>query len=161
MITYEWKTGTRIKGGIEAQVAGEHLDGIKSIDGVLTADIVLLDATLPTSPIHSAFTWDDAEAAHLHRLEEARHLMRSIVIVQVDEQKVEQPQRAFVTIVDSPKQEYHSIFSVLKDDKKRRQLIRKALAELASWQRRYEDIKEFANIFAQIESTAGELLVEA
>jgi hypothetical protein len=36
-----------------------------------------------TSPAHKHFTWDDGAAAEAYRREEARHLIRAIVIVRV------------------------------------------------------------------------------
>ena len=47
-------------------------------DGRITPDIVLAAAQSPDSPLHTAFTWDDGEAAHKHRLAEARDLIRSV-----------------------------------------------------------------------------------
>lgn len=47
----------------------------------LTPDDVVAEAQNPASPLHDRFTWDDAEAAHLHRLNEARTLIRGVRIV--------------------------------------------------------------------------------
>lgn len=46
--------------------------------GVLTPDAVLADAQDKSSPLHDQFTWDDTEAAHQWRLEQARTLIRSV-----------------------------------------------------------------------------------
>lgn len=46
--------------------------------GVLTPDAVLEDAKDEDSPLHDQFTWDDSEAAHQWRLEQARTLIRSV-----------------------------------------------------------------------------------
>lgn len=50
----------------------ERLNG-----GVLTPERVLLDAAEANSPLHDQFTWNDDEAAHQYRLDQARKLIRS------------------------------------------------------------------------------------
>ena len=42
--------------------------------GRITPEMVVDAARDPNSPLHSAFTWDDAQAAHEHRLAQARVL---------------------------------------------------------------------------------------
>ena len=46
--------------------------------GRVTPEIVVEAARDPASPLHSAFTWDDAQAAHEHRLAQARVLLRRV-----------------------------------------------------------------------------------
>lgn len=48
--------------------------------GILTPDAVLEDAKSEASPLHEQFTWDDTEAAHQWRLEQARTLIRSVKV---------------------------------------------------------------------------------
>ena len=47
-------------------------------DGLLLPDVVVEDARREDSPLHDIFEWDDAKAAHAHRLEVARQLIRSV-----------------------------------------------------------------------------------
>lgn len=49
-------------------------------DGRITAEEVLARAEDPNNPLHRMFEWDDARAAHQHRLETARGLIRSCVV---------------------------------------------------------------------------------
>jgi hypothetical protein len=46
--------------------------------GRVTPEMVVEAARDPSSPLHSAFTWDDAQAAHEHRLTQARVLLRRV-----------------------------------------------------------------------------------
>lgn len=50
-------------------------------DGVLHPADVVEAATEPASPLHKYFDWDEAHAAHQHRLQQARRLMRVTVLV--------------------------------------------------------------------------------
>lgn len=53
--------------------------------GLLTPDAVVAAAKDPANPLHEEFEWDDAVAAHKHRLSQARHLIRSVRIVEREE----------------------------------------------------------------------------
>lgn len=50
----------------------------RTADGVLTPTVVVEDASNPESILHDQFEWDDAKAAHAHRLDQARVLIRSV-----------------------------------------------------------------------------------
>jgi hypothetical protein len=57
----------------------EHLLSLcDKAQGNLTADAVVAEATNEASPLHHLFEWDDAKAAHAHRLDQARILLRGI-----------------------------------------------------------------------------------
>ena len=59
----------------------DRLEKIRSRNqGVLTPDDVVKDASSKTSPLHAYFTWDDSEAAHRYRLDEARSLIRNVKV---------------------------------------------------------------------------------
>jgi hypothetical protein len=51
--------------------------------GQLTPERIVEEARQPSSPLHSYFEWDDKIAAERHRLNQARILLRTIVIVPV------------------------------------------------------------------------------
>lgn len=48
--------------------------------GLLTPNDVVADAKSETSPLHSFFTWDDTEASHQFRLDQARSLIRNVQV---------------------------------------------------------------------------------
>jgi len=77
--TYEWAAGSKVR-SLDAETAGRELSRLAK-RRALTAEAVVVKATPDTSPLHPAFEWDDAEAARLHRLEQARLIMRSVVVV--------------------------------------------------------------------------------
>ena len=66
------------KGCNASELGPEIMRLLKLYKQRLTADQLLAEATGTSSPLHVAFGWDDAEAAHQYRLVEARHLLRSI-----------------------------------------------------------------------------------
>lgn len=56
--------------------------------GRLTPDVVVSEAKNPKHPLHDYFTWDDSEAAHLHRIHEARSLIRSVRVQFETEERI-------------------------------------------------------------------------
>lgn len=46
--------------------------------GKVTPEQVLAAASEPSHPLHGRFTWNDSDAAHQHRLDQARSLIRSV-----------------------------------------------------------------------------------
>lgn len=60
--------------------------------GLLTPEIVVDAARQEDSPLHTAFEWDNKEAAHQYRIEQARRLIRSVkVVVTVEDRAVKIP----------------------------------------------------------------------
>lgn len=56
--------------------------------GLLTPQAVVEAAGDPRNPLHSEFTWDNDQAGHLYRLDQARTLIRSVTIVRLEEERV-------------------------------------------------------------------------
>ncbi len=65
------------------------LEALRDQDGYLRPESVVAAARDPDSPLHSYFTWDDVDAAHKHRLDQARALIRSVrVEIKVEERTI-------------------------------------------------------------------------
>ena len=59
-------------------------------DGILEPESVVDAARDPKSAMHDQFNWDDSEAAHSYRLQQARALIKRVVVevVRSDQEKV-------------------------------------------------------------------------
>ena len=73
----------------DAKVADEVIEELDKIakndsDGLIQPERVVEVASDTSSPLHRHFEWDDSEAAHEYRLEQARRLIRSVTIIRVD-----------------------------------------------------------------------------
>jgi hypothetical protein len=73
-----------------------ELEKIYERDGALNPETIIATARAATSPLHDRFEWDDGVAAHQHRLNQARRLIR--VWVTVVPQASKEPVHAFVSI---------------------------------------------------------------
>lgn len=154
---YAWKAKTQIP--IDPQVAGEHLEAL-SQQGALTPEVVVRDGEVnPRSPFRHFFEWNDALAAHEHRLSQARYLLRSIV---VEIERPEQPEpsvvRAFLPVDPADEDRtYAPIVRIMSDADLRKQVLKRAKRELESWQDRYREYEELAKAMARV-SEASQLV---
>lgn len=72
-----------------SETIAAELKKIEDAAGRLTPEAVVDVASDPASPLHEQFEWDDSEAAHKYRIEQARTLIRSVkVLVQVEERRI-------------------------------------------------------------------------
>ncbi len=148
-MVYQWKANVRVP--MDAQTAGEHLERLRQKHMGLTPKIVVEDAIKRTSPLHKCFDWDDRVAADKWREEQARYIIRGIAVVVGDSEEEEKKTlRAFVNISDEGSNLYTSIAHAMSDEELRAQLINRAYKELQDWRRRYDDLKEFAQVYAAI-----------
>lgn len=151
---YQWRDGARIK--TDAQVVGERLSVLESKNGgTLTAGLVLDDARSKKSPLHPEFEWNNETAAEEWRLQQARHLLNSIVVTYDEGPQEQEPIRAFVVVKENGDSYYSATYRVLSDEDQRHQLIERALADLERVQRRYEQLTELGDVFKAI-NTAKE-----
>lgn len=153
---YRWKKGTRLRS--DPQKIGEELEQIYQTNQAVTpAAVTEFAKNNPDSLLGQCFEWDVQKAAEARWLDEARYVLRHIVMyAEVDGQEKEV--RAFwvVTVPDEddekPTTVYRLITDIMDDEEQKAQLIRKARRELSQWQERYSNLREFAAIFSAIDS---------
>ena len=149
-MVYQWKGAARIT--IPAQRAGEQLEALRDQHGGVTAAIVVDDARKKRSPLHGAFEWDDSVAGTAHRLNQARYLLRAIVVVSEKAAPTRRPIRAFVHVsADGAGDMYESLEVALSTPEMRAQVLARALRKLEVWRARYEELEELAGVFAAID----------
>tara|TARA_Y100000310_G_scaffold38796_1_gene36310 strand:- start:133 stop:579 length:447 start_codon:yes stop_codon:yes gene_type:complete len=142
---YAWEKGRRIS--VKAEVVGEAIDRIKERYGDLTAQRLVDYARPVRSRLHSAFNWNDQEAAEKFRAEQARGMIRSIRIVIAEQ---EEPQIAYVKVVKPDGAVYMATGDALSDEQYRSQVLKDALTGLVGWKRRYEHLQEMAGVVSAI-----------
>lgn len=157
---FRWKDGARAPAGLSAAAVAQRLEEIRERTGALTPEAVVDDARPEGSPLHPAFEWNDRKAAEEYRKEQARHLIRSIVI---DARRLDvaapAPVRAFFVVrpAAEAREEYVPVRVVMLDAALRRQVLERALTELRQFQVKYAALRELtAAIGAVIERFEGE-----
>lgn len=152
-MVYDWAPSSRMPAGVDPQITGELLERVQEQNGGIITPHAVVDAARPTSsPIHSAFEWDDWRAGELYRQEQARGLIRSVrVLVNVQNAET-QPVRAFLNVkMTEQGSGYVAVREALTTPAYRDQILVDALAELKAWQARYKQLNELAGIFEAIE----------
>lgn len=118
-------------------------------DLLLPKDVVAA-AKPVSSPLHSKFEWDDTRAGHLYRLDQARWLIR-LVVVEVKTpagQQVEIPLfRSLTPDRTNIDGGYRLTVNVLTDEAQRKQMLEDALAEMEHFERKYAKLTELADLF--------------
>jgi hypothetical protein len=167
---WEWKHGARVR--VSAVAAAEEFRQIEEADRYVTRSTVLERASDPSSALHPEFEWDDAVAAHEHRLEHASYLIRSLVTVEVvDEQP--RARRAYfnvretITVLtdddDGEEEEdtnregiFVSADVAFSDPDMRREVLLRAGREMRAFIHRHRDLVELAGVFDAIEEAWDE-----
>ena len=140
---YTWRPGSRHK--VPASVAAAECERLEA-EGRLTAEELVEESRNEDAPLHEEFEWRDDVAAEEWRKQQARMIINALVVVSEEHE----PVRAFVNLVQrSP--EYTSVHTAVQRSDTRELLIRNALLELKAFQRKYQNLTEFASLFAEIE----------
>jgi hypothetical protein len=81
-----WRTGFRYD--IPARVVAERVLKLSARhpQGICTAEALVASAASDRDALHAAFEWDDTVAASKYRVDQARHIMRALVILHPDEE---------------------------------------------------------------------------
>lgn len=109
--------------------------------GRLTPDMVVADARRPASPLHSFFEWDDGKAAQAWRIEQARDLIRTVmVVVTTDKRSV-----SVVAYIRDPDQEagdqgYVSTLRLMNDKDRARSALVEEFSRAAAVMRRAREL---------------------
>lgn len=146
---YSFRSGSRLKDA-DAVGAGKELTRISKQPGGITAESVVETAEAKDNPLHDFFEWSNTKAARQYRLEQARHLIRSVVI-EYEPVKEAGPIRAFIAFETPPESldddgRYVTVQRILSDAELREQLVEEALREHHRWEDRYKHLKELSDI---------------
>lgn len=144
-MVYKWKDAARLK--TDAQTAGEICEKLEK-NGGLTAKRLVDESRPEDAPLHKEFEWNDATAAEAYREEQARYIIRSL-IVQPEETKNEVVRAFFPT---AEHKVFESLPVILSDAKKTNALIDVALRELKAFELKYSTLSQLAPVFEAIKA---------
>lgn len=117
-------------------------------DGSLTPHSVLEEAIPEESPLHHYFEWDDTEAAHRHRLDQARSLIqRYRFAVEVEPERFVQI-RSF-TNVPTREGQYLPTDAALGAPATRDLVFRQAMRDVAALRAKYQALVDFDHVLQE------------
>ena len=142
MIKYVFKEApVAIKNGDKAnpQKIGEALTKLSAAHaGRLEPEHVVDEARTPKSPLHPHFEWNDKLAAHAHRLDQARAIIR---VVRIAGEGDEPPKPAFISIADQGTA-YRTVQEVVNSRALQLVVLRQAERDLKAFENRYSMLSE-------------------
>lgn len=121
--------------------------------GVLNPVAVVESARDESSPLHDRFTWDDSEAAHQYRLEEARRLIRVHVELLTPESD---PSPVWVSLKSDQESGggYRPLVRVLSNAEQREELLAQAKDDMRRFAAKYRMLKELAEVIAAMKKAS-------
>lgn len=130
----------------------------KANDGRLTPDNVVDAAQDEASPLHQCFEWDNDAAAHMFRVEQARHLIRSVrVDVTTSHHTVRVPAFVHDPECERGEQGYVSIRQLASDEDKSREVVIAEFSRAASALRRARSVAMALGIEDQIDDISDQI----
>jgi hypothetical protein len=134
------------------EIRQRELTRIYRRDGSVAPSVVVKEATPKRAPLHDEFEWDDKVAAHQHRLDTARRIIR---VVKIAPAKNQPPQRLIhvpVEVVEGPTANqrssregcYKPAEVVASDPNELERALKEALSQLRALERLVADIRRAA-----------------
>lgn len=141
--------------GRDANVIGSRLAELRNEQPELTPRIIVDDARPDDAVLHDYFEWRDDIAGEKWRVEQARSMARSVMVV-IEEETTREPirTRAFVGVMNESRTEhrFEPIATVLNDKALYAQICRRALADLDSFRERYSQFTSLKQIASSAHS---------
>jgi hypothetical protein len=121
--------------------------------GFISPEVIVRRARRETSALHAEFNWDDTSAAHQHRLNQARALLRFSVILQ-DDGKSKQYMPVYVSLFPDRTQErgYRELVTVLADSTLRGDFLQLAFSTLRAFKAKFASLTELRGVFDAIDT---------
>ena len=129
-----------------ADVAGKVLTQLRESEAGLTPESLVDASRDESAPLHNEFEWNDSVAAEKYRREQARYIIRHLIIEEVE---LEEPKhvkdRAFV-YTGNTKTGYVSLKDALENKTWRRKLLDAAKRDMNYFVDKYDRLEELSNV---------------
>jgi hypothetical protein len=140
----------------------EELTKIYEKNGQLTPQMVVDAARPKKAPLHKFFEWRDKIAAEEHRLAQARYLIRTVITVVTDADKLFTV-RKFINIRTEEENgdtfsawgrfsKYVTVEDCISDEVYKKIMLESALSELRAFRLKYANLKQIAKIVREIDN---------
>jgi len=127
------------------QKVNRVFDQIQTEQGYVIASDVVEISRPEQAPLHEEFEWDDERASEKYRQQQARQLLRKVVINYKGKQ-IHRHHNVKLQISGKQIKGYVSIAKILSDEELKQQVLEGALARLQYWQQQYKNYQELDGI---------------
>lgn len=147
---------------VSARVAGQVCRNLSETAGGLTPKRLVDISRSKDSPLHNEFEWDDSIAGEKYREEQARQLIKNIVIVQSnsetercvklerkEKEEEEARDRGFVPTGENNSR-YITLTTALTNEKWRENLLKQARKDSEAFINKYHRLEELAKIIGDM-----------
>lgn len=141
-----------------ASIAGRVCKNLSETTGGLTPKRLVDASRAKDSPLHNEFEWDDSVAGEKYREEQARQLIKNIVVVQSDSQmerrikiekleqeKREAAERGFVPTGEKDSR-YVTLTAALTNEQWKNNLLKQARKDSEAFVNKYHRLEELAKV---------------
>lgn len=133
----------------DPQKIGEALAKIaKDNQGAIKPQDVVEAAKAASNPLHKHFEWSNTKAAEQYRLDQARHLLRAVDIVD-DTKGADRNIRAFISVPTTKETgpiSYRTVQAVMKSLDLQQAILIQAEKDLSAFLARYAELKDICDI---------------
>ena len=157
MAAFQYKY--RVNGLIKAppEVTGKICQGLIDSDGAVTPKRLVEVSKPKNAPLHNEFEWNNTIAAQKYREEQARQIIKNVVILKVEESEEEPKEikcwvnsdRAFVATNEGTSR-YVTIDSALSDISWRENLLNAARRDMESFINKYKRLGELSSVIDEM-----------
>lgn len=151
---YRWKHANTPFSKLDAEAIGRELDLIYQRSGKrLDPTDVVEAARDPKSAMHTAFPWDDAEAARIGREEIAKRLIKSLDVKIITRERKQIDVGAFVPMPapTGGRKTFMATTAAIKSEEGRAHLMRQAWVEILACRRRYAALNELQEVWEVVD----------
>jgi hypothetical protein len=148
---YKWKPQAQVP--VDANVAGREIERVRAEkQGFYQPHDLVVAARPSEAPLHPGFEWDDTTAAEAFRVEQAKYIVRNIVLIEGGHRSPDlDGKRAYVSVrIETDEGErnprYTAIQVALEDPRLRDQMILAAIRDLHAFEAKYSVLSEFAGL---------------
>ena len=117
----------------------------------METEVVIEEARSEDSPIHKHFVWDNQEASHLYRKQQARHMINAVRVV--SEEGNVSPVPVFVNVREESGNYYQNINVVVKTPDLWKQVLNEVTAKLMSYETRLSALMSMEQDQSRVKST--------
>jgi len=133
----------------KANDVGKYFETLHKEYGVISPEIIVEKARDKDNILHDYFEWDDTKAAQKYRLEQAKEIIRCLVIQNDGGEKI----RAVVSVSISynEKRSYQPLKLVLNNDYSKTMLLEQARRDAQIFIAKYRTLTELSGVIFEME----------
>ena len=144
---------------IKANDVGLYFEQVQQEIGEVNPKYIVEKAKDESNILHNCFEWNDSKAAELYRIDQARDLIRSLVIIKEDGgKKAETRAVVSVSFGENQPKSYYTIAKVMDSDYAKNMLLNQAMREAEIFKEKYQSLKELSGLISAINKTHSLLL---